>query len=714
MRTLVPLIAASLLISVSGAFAQAPTSTAATVAEANFNGLQIVVDAGTGGLLRLAHPATGIILEASRESASLLDVAYPVADFIPMRLGTRHSKARVVADKNGITITHDPLGPSRTGFAMPTGKVVAEVRIEPAPDGRSVIFRCTIDNQSQSLVPQVLFPDLRGLKALAGPDKTQLRLPTGYPVFPFMEDPIPPHTAQYYVHSGWREYPPSTGVYGANAFRWLDYGGYTGGVSIFQKAWRTGERPIVRTYRSQSDPMSLRLMWDYKTGVQPGKNWQSEEVWFTPHAGGWAKGIEVYRDYVKTMHPQRPLPKRINDGLGFRTVFMIQAPERDAARAAFRFADIPRIAADAREHGLVEVCLWGFCDYFTLPYTLRKELGTKEEFLAGVRKAKEMGITVAPFVSNVLVRNSFAQRYGGTPGGPAWVYHPDLIPMMDPYYLGTGYPLQYWNIFSADPHNKNWQDDVTAAFKEWIDQGVTCWSWDQVFADAPDSSLPGLTDLLRNIRKMAQAKDPEATFSGEQVSMMSLECDAGALDYTWNWLDFTDAGPMTNVFRTPRLNCNIDDSPRIVKAAFADNLFLNAFPRRPDQPNGTALIVEKPAMAAALKEVAALRKQFLPYFTNGVFIGDSVLSEPNPAQIRGYVLDRKMLVIVVNNQPTAQAFTFKSNLELWLPKTGNYQVQYYGPGGAAQESSVWRKGEWTGATKPLQPLEIAFFEIQAM
>lgn len=693
--------------------AEAPTSAPSGVVEVDYNSLKITVDAATGGIRRLSYPATGTILEASRETAGLLDVAYPIAEFVPLRLGTRHSKARVVADKNGMTITWDPLGPSRTKFPMPPGKVVAEARIVPAPDGRSVILRCTIDNQSQTPVPQVLFPDLRGLKPFAGPDKTNLRFPIGYPVYPFMEDPIPQYSAQYYVNSGWKEYVPSTGVYGTNTLRWLDYGGYAGGLSIFQKAWRTGERPIVRTYRGQADPMSLRLMWDYKTGVGPGKSWQSDEVWLTPHPGGWAKGIETYREYVKTVHPQRPLPKRIRDGLGFRTVFMIQEPERDPDYAAFRFADIPRLAADAREHGLNEVVLWGWCHYFSLPYVVRQELGTKQEFIDGVRKAKELGVNVAPFVSNVLVRREFAERYGGSPGNPAWVYHPDLIPMMDPYYLGSDHALQYWNVFSVDPHNKNWQADVTATFKDWVDQGITCWGWDQVFADAPGSDPPGLTDLLLSLRKMARAKDSEATFSGEQVGAMGLENDAGLLDFTWNWQDYIDAAPTTNLFRAPRLNCNLEDSPRIVKAAFADNLFLNAFPRRPDQPNGTALIVEKPAMAAALKEVAGLRRTFLPYFTEGVFLGDSVLSEANPGLVRGYQLGNRLLVIVLNNQPATAPFTVKSSLGLWLPKADRYQVRYYGSDGRPQEPSTWQKPEWTGTTKPLQPLELAFFEIQA-
>jgi len=64
------------------------------------------------------------------------------------------------------------------------------------------------------------------------------------------------------------------------------------------------------------------------------------------------------------------------------------------------------------------------------------------------------------------------------------------------------------------------------------------------------------------------------------------------LDYTWNWTNYTDAGPILSVLNAPRLNCNVEDSPLVVKQAFAEGLFLNVMPRKADQPNGTALISE--------------------------------------------------------------------------------------------------------------------------
>src|SRR5207342_1870318 len=141
--------------------------------------------------------------------------------------------------------------------------------------------------------------------------------------------------------------------------------GYAGGFSVHERAWDQAERPTVRTYRSQSDPSSLRLLWDHNVRIEPGQTWQSAEFWLTPHLGGWAKGIEPFREYARRNMPQRPpLPTHVRDTIGFQTIWMIQTPETDPGHVHFRFSDIPRVAADALAHGIHEINLWGWCHYF--------------------------------------------------------------------------------------------------------------------------------------------------------------------------------------------------------------------------------------------------------------------------------------------------------------------------------------------------------------
>ena len=136
-------------------------------------------------------------------------------------------------------------------------------------------------------------------------------------------------------------------------------------------------------------------------------------------------------------------------------------------------------------------------------------------------------------------------------------------------------------------------------------------------------------------------------------------------------------------------------------------------PSNPDQPNCTALISERPALSAALKEAASLRKQFLPFFVEGTFLGDSVLSRPSSAFIRAYQLSTKLLIIVLNDQIQPQSAAFTSDLSLWLPRSGSYEVQSFDSGGRLLETGSVSGSRWLGVTPPLQPEGLVLFVIEA-
>jgi len=265
----------------------------AEVFKTSLNGLELGIDKETGSLVYLSSSATGVMLEAPPQSAGLVDMAYPVESFAAMRLASRFSKAQVV-DKgaSGVEIRWDKLGASRPNLALPTGSASAVVTIRAADDGRSVILSCHIDNKSSAPIPQELFPDLWGLKPVAGVEGTRLRLAGGVDQ-PFARPVEPPDSAPFYAGLGWKVYPAGGGYGSDNARRWLDYGSFGSGLSVFQKNWGTPDAPDLLTYRSERDPMSLRLSWEHKKNIEPGQSWDSDEFWLTPHRGGWAKGIEV-------------------------------------------------------------------------------------------------------------------------------------------------------------------------------------------------------------------------------------------------------------------------------------------------------------------------------------------------------------------------------------------------------------------------------------
>jgi hypothetical protein len=269
--------------------------------------------------------------------------------------------------------------------------------------------------------------------------------------------------------------------------------------------------------------------------------------------------------------------------------------------------------------------------------------------------------------------------------------------------------------FYPDPSDPQYQRDVTSALTEWIDLGIPSFCWDQFH----HSNV--LAPLIEKIRKIAQNKDPESTFSAEAPGYAvpgDFENDGSVIDYFWGHplrifdRSFDDDGPapISSVVPLPRVDAYVGESPLSVKRAFAEGRYLKVLPHTPDQIFGNALIGDFPELSAALKKVAALRRQFLPFFADGTYLGDSVLSEPS-GFVRGYQLGRKLFIIVLNDQPSAKQIIVPSDLDLWLPEASKFQVQYYDATGRLVRDTPVSGSHWLGITPPLAPGELAFFVI---
>ena len=222
-----------------------------------------------------------------------------------------------------------------------------------------------------------------------------------------------------------------------------------------------------------------------------------------------------------------------------------------------------------------------------------------------------------------------------------YTYHTELIPQMSPYYDHE------WTGTYVPGYNPLWLADLHATLTEWIQQGINSFSFDQFNYKSNLGQKPGLIKTIEQIRELSRTKDPESTFSGE--SEVDLELDSAILDYTWNWRDYVDAGPIVSVLRFPRLNCNLEDSALAAKRCFAEGLYLSAMPSKIDEENGSAFIREKPELGRALKELAVLRKQYLPYFVKGTALGESLLSQSAPEFVRAYRLGDQLLAFVLND-----------------------------------------------------------------
>jgi hypothetical protein len=301
--------------------------------------------------------------------------------------------------------------------------------------------------------------------------------------------------------------------------------------------------------------------------------------------------------------------------------------------------------------------------------------------------------------------NPIPAKYGLTDGKEDWGYHTDFIPMLRPYY-GKASRGSF-----ADPNHPGWQADITASLLKLVDRGWTSITWDQ---DMHKPASPNLETIFSKVRAAASKKNPEATFAGECLN--NLDLDSRWLDYTWNWALFDermDWRALVNAYPTPRFNVNVGTSPRAVKRLFADHLFLNVLPSKPDGINGSARITEHGGLSKALKQCANLHQQFERYFEDGLLVGDNLLSEACPeARINGYVLPEKALLVVLNTGTQPQAIVFKTSMAPWLSSSSRrYVATVFNESGNAQTIRIESGDSWQETTPVLAPNELVLIEI---
>ncbi len=466
------------------------------------NGLHIALDPQTGGILRLAFDGPGALLEADPGAAGLLDLAYPLPGFEPLRLATRYTRRTEITPSAGkVIISWPALGGSRE---LPVkGAVSATVRMEADADGRSVVLSCEVHNASDRPVRQVLFPDLAGLLPTAGVARTILKT-GGFGSAPFAELKPSDSDAFYAEDNTWREYK-SGGMFSDMWMRWFDLGGHNGGLSLFPRLWGWDPRSSLLANLSPTSG-KLRLMACHPITIEPGQTWTSEEWVLTPHVGGWAKGIEPYRDWAR-QHIKRvaPVPDHVRRGLGFRSAWMCQNQPGDPGDAVWKFPDVPELAREAKDHGLDEMMLWATHPGFTLPMPQpQPQLGTEKDFAEAVAECRRLGVNVAPFISVLQANKATGPRYGlAVPETGGWTYHTEMIPRFNPPYAGS------YACAQVDVGNPQWQADVLEFTKHLVDIGVPSLGWDQFWAQEKE---PNVYTLAAQIREYARRADPEATF----------------------------------------------------------------------------------------------------------------------------------------------------------------------------------------------------------
>lgn len=668
------------------------------------NGLAITLDPLTGTITKLEHPEAGVLLEVTPDKAGLIDVAWPLKAFEPLRLASRFTQgAEIEPMADGVRIKYSRLGGSRDLPGI--GQVGAVVKLREAPDGRSVIFSCTVHNNSDLAIPQVLFPDLLGLRPTAGEATTELKT-AAFTRRPFTDMKLGPVDGFYATDANTGEWE-SGGLFNTMIERWWDLGSLAGGLSSYERKW--GFEPRAKLWAQLDQPAgTLRLAWAHYEVIQPGERWESGEYWLTPHEAGWAKGLEAFRQWIsENQKRSHPLPKHVAEGLGYRTAWMCKNYPADPEDVVWSFADLPKLAEECAECGLTELIMWGAYPSFILPFPGPFEhLGAPEELQAAVEDARERGVWIAPFVSVIQADQQTAPRYGleVTPNTGNWTYHPEMTPRFTPPY---GSKL---SCVQVDINNPLWQADVMEMGKRLLARGITSLGWDQLWTTV--NGKPNMVELAKRLRDQATAVDPEAAICAEEL--WNFEVDSDYLDYTWNWNNPGDGDALHAMFEAPRVSWNINDDLMQTMNCFASGTYMNIWPRQPGEINGADWISEHPALYRALKQCAKLRKQFLSYYTEGRFVAECLQSSKFAGgYVGGHLKDAAALIVVVN-YGGPQGLKLALDMGPWLPSaSGKYQVTEYDfNGNQVAVSEVSAAFDYT--TQPVQWLEVALVEVRPL
>ena len=648
------------------------------------------------------QPAPGPSSPGTPPGAGLLRLALPLPDHFShyAEAGT-HGAPEITAADGGLRLTYPALATSEGPVA-----VRIEIELAPDPETEGILLRARVHNGTPDVIPQVVFPQLLGLGAVDGVDGTRLQLGRGQ-LRPLRDITMRPDDAHYlqtrlqrYIEYGYGR---------PHNMKWLDYGSARAGVTLFSRDPRYHSTALL-VERPDRAAETVDLRWVHYPHIAPGETWESGDFVLLPHAGDWYAGARAYQRFTSRTFPYNA-PRRLREALGVRTVW---AAVR-GARPTFPLSEIAAYAAEIAnpDLGLAELVLWHWWLKNGYPIFLDPRLGTEDEFRDALDRCRALGVPVSLFVSHKLQRDTEetdpAWRYRNAAGQQVlsnWTYGPGFVPRFGPPFMGT-HSMVRGSALSPGYRARGLAE--YRAIQEKYGPVSICFdqynAWPQPdynpHADGrPQEEGERLLDFGRQAREIVHGAGPEGTFSGEHVT----DCKVPVLDYTWEWTngyEIEASAPFRYVFPQFRLNANVNEHPRGALLAFMEGALLNVMPGNMHSHR----LRDCPRLVAVLKQLAALRRRFLPYFTEGQFRFREGL-HVRGAEGRLYSHQRGLLVLAVNpTDAPAQATVYLDPRAAGGPE-GPLRVTTYGiDGEVLDERRVPPAGEPAGACEV--PLALA-------
>ena len=76
--------------------------------------------------------------------------------------------------------------------------------------------------------------------------------------------------------------------------------------------------------------------------------------------------------------------------MGYRTLWMAKGLPADQEQdVLYRFKDLPSIARESSAHGLNELVIWFWSNYFDLPVEIIDSLGSEQELIDAIAECRD-------------------------------------------------------------------------------------------------------------------------------------------------------------------------------------------------------------------------------------------------------------------------------------------------------------------------------------
>lgn len=618
---------------------------------------RVEIDTGTAALtaIDLETPSTSFV--GTPSGSGLLRIAAPLEHYPSHFIETSaRAKPEVTHRNGGVLLSYNELVSDEGRFP-----VQIEIEARSADDG--LVLRARVHNGWDHPLPQVVFPQILDLDAVAGIDETRLQMGRGC-LKPFHELHMEPDDA-WWLDRRLQRYLPYGGI--PFNMKWLDYGDTDKGLTLYSRNTRHTAQGVM-VQRVSREVERLHLRWLHFPFIAPGETWDSGEYVLFPHAGDWYAGAQPYRDFAARHYPYRA-PQRIREALAVRSLW----PAPRNAPPNFPITTLPEYAEEIAdpELGITELILWHWWLKNGYPIFLDPRLGTEGEFRDAVKQCNDMGVPVVFFVSHHLVRdtdetdpewlhlNAAMQTEQGN-----WTYGRDFLPLFQVPFMGTHAMLR------GSALSRGWREEGWRNYAEILDRGASgicfdvfgAWkgpNFNPAVDGPPDEEGEKLLEFAERAREMIHGANPDGTFSGEHVADVNVP----VLDYTWEWkngYELADAGPFRYVFPQYRLNANVNDHPRGALVGFMEGALLNIIP-------GNMLshrLRDCPELVATLRQLTSLRRRYMSYFTEGQYRFMEGMSVEG-GRARLYTHDDRILVIVVNPTDNPANVTIAVDPSVW-------------------------------------------------